>query len=264
MLQRHGQAARAGAADYSPFTPTGSGRPETKGEIMADSSALVARLLAGPADVELTTRELAFLEAHLANRRRRRFTLREHADGVAERWNQEGLKLGTIRDFNRNLQSASAPPAPTTPPPDQATGNAGSTPPPVKTGQGEGTGGGASVSAPPPEDPAAQKQAVRQLEPADRKAYFTRSYAESKLGTTTDRQAYEWLSDNGLPDERDSPELASALAGYKLPTFATWSKQVRNARHALNKPKYTRRAGRPRGRSIASDREIERQSGDDD
>jgi len=27
VLQRHGQAARAGAAGYSPFTPTGSGRP---------------------------------------------------------------------------------------------------------------------------------------------------------------------------------------------------------------------------------------------
>jgi hypothetical protein len=40
-----GQAARAGAAGYSPFTPTGSGQPfPMKGEIMADSS-LLARYL---------------------------------------------------------------------------------------------------------------------------------------------------------------------------------------------------------------------------
>ena len=105
---------------------------------------------------------------------------------------------------------------------------------------------------------------MRQLEPADRKAYFTWSYAKSKLGTTTDPQAYRYLQDNGLPDERDSPELASELAGYKLPTFATWSRQTRNARKELNKPKHARRAGRPIGRSIARGRDIEHERGVDD
>ena len=109
-----------------------------------------------------------------------------------------------------------------------------------------------------------QEEVLRQLEPADRKAYYTYAYAESKLGTTTDRQAYDWLRDNGLPDERDSPELASELAGYRLPIFATWSKQTRNARKELNKPKHARRAGRPTGRSIARGRDIEHQRGGDD
>jgi hypothetical protein len=111
--------------------------------------------------------------------------------------------------------------------------------------------------------PGKEEVSVR-LEPADQKAYYSYGHAESKLGRTTDRQAYDYLRDNGLPDERESPELASALAGYKLPTFATWSKQVRNARKRLGEQKHTRRAGRPRGRSTVRGREIERQHGDDE
>jgi hypothetical protein len=84
-----------------------------------------------------------------------------------------------------------------------------------------------------------------------------------KLGATTDRQAHQWLSDNGLPDERDSPELARELASYKLPTLATWSKQLRNARRALNEQKHTRRAGRATGSSVVKGDELEHQRAGD-
>jgi len=120
--------------------------------------------------------------------------------------------------------------------------------PAAKADKGEGNGGDGST----PRHPATtsgdvQETLLQRMEPADRKAYYTYAYAESKLGDTTDRQAYQWLSDNGLPDESDSIELAKALADYVLPTFATWSKQLRNARKTLGKQKHTRRAGRHSG-----------------
>ncbi len=121
--------------------------------------------------------------------------------------------------------------------------------PTAKTEQGEGDGGDDSAT---PRQPAttsgdAREAVLQQLEPADQKAYCTYAYAETNLGTTTDRQAYQYLSDNGLPDEKDSPELARVLANYTLPTFATWSKQLRNARRTLGEQKHTRRAGRSTG-----------------
>jgi len=89
---------------------------------------------------------------------------------------------------------------------------------------------------------------------ADKKAYFTYAYAETNLGHVTDKRAYEWLKDNGLPDEVQSPELANELAGYELPAFPTWAKQVRNARKVLGEQKYEKRADKKPGRSIVSGR----------
>jgi len=112
----------------------------------------------------------------------------------------------------------------------------------------------------PPPDPAAEREGIlRTLEPADRKAYYTYAYAETKLGATTDRQAYQWLKDNGLPDERESLELAKLLAGYTLPTFATWTRKLRNARRVLEEQKHTSRAGRAAGSgSIVGSRELDK------
>jgi hypothetical protein len=107
---------------------------------------------------------------------------------------------------------------------------------------------------------AAREAVLRQLEPADLKAYYAYAFAEMKLGATTDQQAYQWLSDNGLPDEKDSPELAKTLVGYTLPTFATWSKQLRNARRALGEQKHGRRAGRtPGGASVVHASDLDSQ-----
>ena len=133
--------------------------------------------------------------------------------------------------------------------------------PAAKTEQGEGDGGTGLTT------PANTTEA--DLEPADRKAYYSYSWAEGRLleaGATRvkDREAYDWLKDNGLPDEKDLPQLATEFAGYKLPAFDTWVKQVRKARKALGTQKYQKRAGRKTGRSIAGGREIEHQGADDD
>jgi hypothetical protein len=137
-------------------------------------------------------------------------------------------------------------------------GNVGSTPPTAKPNEGEGTGGAGS-----PNGQTAVVSGLGQLEPADRKAYFTYSYAEYKLGKQTDREAYDWLMENGLPDESESAELARELAGYTLPVFATWARQLRNARKVLGEQKHNRRSGRAVGGSIARGDEIERMKGDE-
>lgn len=142
-------------------------------------------------------------------------------------------------------------------------GNADAGPPPAaKTQQGEGDGGDGATTP-----PAAKTEA--DLQPADRKAYYAYSWAEGRLleaGATrvTDREAYDWLQENGLPDEKDSLQLATEFAGYRLPAFDTWNKQVRNARKVLGDQKHQKRAGRAAGRSIARGRAIERQHGADD
>jgi len=144
--------------------------------------------------------------------------------------------------------------------PSQATANTG-LPPTANPEQGEADGGTGLTT------PANTTEA--DLEPADRKAYYSYSWAEGRLleaGATRvkDREAYDWLKDNGLPDEKDLPQLATEFAGYKLPAFDTWVKQVRKARKALGTQKYQKRAGRKTGRSIAGGREIEHQGADDD
>jgi hypothetical protein len=109
-----------------------------------------------------------------------------------------------------------------------------------------------------------REQLLGKLEPADLKAYYTRAFAENKLGSTTDPAAYKWLEEKGLPDERDSPELAKELAGYELPPFSTWVRSVREARRVLGEQKHRPRAGRPTGASIVRTREVEHQRGDDE
>jgi hypothetical protein len=119
--------------------------------------------------------------------------------------------------------------------------NAAATPATAQQGEDEKGGAGSTVD---------REAILRSLEPAELKAYYAYAYAEMNLGDTTVRQAYDWLSDNGLPDEKDSPELAEELAGYKLPSFDTWSRQLRSATKALGEQRYTRRAGRSSGGSV--------------
>jgi hypothetical protein len=130
--------------------------------------------------------------------------------------------------------------------------------------EGEGTDG--ADAAPGQEQlPLAptRESVLRQLERADLNAYYAYAYAESKLGSTTVRQAYQWLSDNGLPDERESPELAKELAGYELPTFLTWERQARRARSALGEQKHKPRSPPTACRSIVRRSEIDCRQADD-
>jgi len=91
---------------------------------------------------------------------------------------------------------------------------------------------------------------IGELEPADQKAYFAFAWAEKHLVRPTDRQAYQWLKCNGIPYSHDDPDHAAALHAYVLPSFETWSRQVRTARRIFGRQKNTPRAGRPHGRSV--------------
>jgi len=134
---------------------------------------------------------------------------------------------------------------------------ADSTPPTGQAWQGEGVG--AAGSAPRQSEitsGAAREAVLRQLEPADRKAYFACQYAESKAERQLqDREAYQLLQDEGIPTDKGD---LGELEGYVLPSFDTWAKQLRNARKPLGEQKYTQRAGRQTGGSIAKANEIER------
>ena len=138
----------------------------------------------------------------------------------------------------------------------------GTVPPPAKTEQGEGRGGRDST----PEQQAVTSGADRaailaKLQPADRKAYFSCKYAETKNGKRLqDYEAHAWLNEYEIDTDKGD---VGELADYQLPAFVTWSKQVRNARKPLGEQKYTRRTGRPTGRSVVSEREIEYQKGND-
>jgi hypothetical protein len=137
---------------------------------------------------------------------------------------------------------------------------AGSLPPAAKLAEDEGNGGTRTASGKEQSPIATGRESVlRQLQPADRKAYLSFQYVESKAGKRLeDREAYNLLKEEGIPtDKGDLGELAD----YELPIFATWSKQVRNARKPLDEQKYTCRGGRDAGRSIVLGRKIEYQKG---
>jgi hypothetical protein len=123
------------------------------------------------------------------------------------------------------------------------------TPPTAEPRESEGNSGG--------DRPAEQSEIISgtdretillQLQPADRKAYLSFQYAESKAGKRLqDQEAYELLNEESIPtDQGDLGELTD----YELPTKETWTRQVRNARYALGEQKYTPRAGRSIGGSV--------------
>ena len=74
------------------------------------------------------------------------------------------------------------------------------------------------------------------LTKAERLAYQSYEYAIQKnceLADTTDNSVYDWLKENGTPDEYELP-----------PSCDTWKRQVRTGRKAHGTQKNTSRAGR--------------------
>jgi hypothetical protein len=70
----------------------------------APNSGLIERLLAGPDDAELSPREMAMLEAHLAQPVSMATIQREKQATGESATNAQRNKLKLIRDFNRNLR----------------------------------------------------------------------------------------------------------------------------------------------------------------
>src|SRR5262249_37167775 len=93
------------------------------------------------------------------------------------------------------------------------------------------------------------------MKPSVRLAYLAFAYAESREGKRLeDQEAYAMLKEEGIPDV--AGDLGD-LTEYRLPEFATWSRQLREARKALREQKYTSRHGRSIGKSIAKSDQIE-------
>lgn len=74
------------------------------------------------------------------------------------------------------------------------------------------------------------------------RAYQSFRLAEAQIGDATDREAYDWLKENG-------PE------GYELPAFETWKRYVRQGRKHYGAQKNRPRSGRT-GRSIVRAGEV--------
>jgi len=85
------------------------------------------------------------------------------------------------------------------------------------------------------------------LPPSQEKAYRSYKYAvhqDSKI--ETDRQAYQWLENYGLPE-------------YELPSFDTWRRHLRAGRNYYGEQKNKPRAGR-QGRSTVGKDQIDYKS----
>jgi hypothetical protein len=115
--------------------------------------------------------------------------------------------------------------------------------------------GNPSVSPSAPRD-----ELIRQMQPAVRIAYLAFCFAESKAGRRLeDREAYNLFREEGISGaEGDQGELAD----YTLPDVDTWVRYLGKARKILGEQKYTRRTGRPYGKSVAKSDEIENQKDD--
>jgi hypothetical protein len=93
------------------------------------------------------------------------------------------------------------------------------------------------------------------------RAYLSYQSAERKMGKALqDRKAYDLLNEEGIPEDAGD---SGALTDYELPKFDTWARQVRKARQLLRNQKHTRRAGRPTGKSVVRQDQIERPERDD-
>jgi hypothetical protein len=88
---------------------------------------------------------------------------------------------------------------------------------------------------------------LKQLEPAVRRAYFAYLYAENKAERRlTDREAYDWLKENGISDKDPVGELAD----YELPSFLAFTRNCSEARSEVGENKHLPRRGRSTGKSV--------------
>jgi hypothetical protein len=132
-------------------------------------------------------------------------------------------------------------------------------------GQGEGNAAGRAGDqgrAEPPEEIGGTKtdcdrdELIQGMKRSVRLAYLAYAYAESRAGNRLeDQEAYQLLTDEGIPGNGGD---RGELTDYRLPAFTTWTRQLRIARSALGEQKYTRRRGRPIGKSIVRSDQVER------
>lgn len=89
---------------------------------------------------------------------------------------------------------------------------------------------------------------VDDLPPAVKNAWFAYQWVATEAGRQLqDQEAYDLIKEKGIPDVKGK---SGTSPDYDLPVFETWAKYLRTARSKLGESKYTRRNGRPHGRSI--------------
>jgi len=101
----------------------------------------------------------------------------------------------------------------------ETVGNAtGVTGQPLTPEQSEGNGVAGSAPGQPEITSVGDKETtLRQLQPADRKAYLSYQYAESKAGKRLqDREAYDWLHENGIDQDKGDPWRTDGLPASNL------------------------------------------------
>jgi hypothetical protein len=127
------------------------------------------------------------------------------------------------------------------------------------TQQGEGAGM-TPIKLTPPE----REQRIGNLKKAVRRAWRSFELAALKAGKRLDdlksRDAYALLKEL---DCQDDPDTHVELADYKLPSLDTWVRYVRKARNALGEQKSSTRRGRPHGKSIVRQDQIEQPDRDE-
>jgi hypothetical protein len=129
------------------------------------------------------------------------------------------------------------------------------------TGERDGRETESPTAATPDEQPSRHDALIRQMEPAVRLAWLSYCYAEVKAAKRLeDREAYNLVNEEGIPEGAGD---RGELSDYELPSFDTWSRYLRDARRLLGESKYTRRHGRPYGKSVVRQDENERPASDD-
>jgi len=98
---------------------------------------------------------------------------------------------------------------------------------------------------------------LKSLPNSVRRAYLACEFAESAKGKSLeDREAHEYIREYGF--SQNAGDLGE-LENYDVPeSFETFARYVRVARNALDEQKYTPRAGRPQGPSVANANQVER------
>jgi hypothetical protein len=130
---------------------------------------------------------------------------------------------------------------------------------------GQGTDTGEKLRRARNPNPAAERdRKLSQLSRSIKKAYSAFQYAalkmEKRLEDLNDSDAHKFLKESGFAD--DNGDLMG-LADYKLPELPTFTRYIRQARKALGEQKYNSRAGRPTGKSVARQHQVEHREGED-
>jgi hypothetical protein len=120
---------------------------------------------------------------------------------------------------------------------------AGQPMPPTPAAEGKGVGGAKGTM---PAPTIGQPEGVRRLKKSRETAYRLFQWAlDQKPELKTDREVYDWLNDH-----QDLPE--------ELPSFASWSRYLREARDFHDDHKHAPRSGRPTGKSIVPKHQLDR------